>query len=121
MSTTSRGRTGEDQAVEYLIARGYKILERNFRSARGEVDIIAETSENIVFVEVKRWRSISIEGLEHSIGPRKQHRLISTARYYLSTQDHSILRGIRFDVIFISPGSSKLYHLEGAFEASCPE
>lgn len=121
MSNTARGRAGEDQAVEYLISEGYKILERNFRSARGEVDIIAETSENTVFVEVKRWRSISIEGLEHSIGVRKQQRLIATARYYLSTQDRSTYRGIRFDVIFISPGSSELYHLEGAFEAPCPE
>jgi putative endonuclease len=64
IKTSSRGREGEKAAALYLEEKGFLILERNFRSLVGEVDIIALNGETIIFDEVKTWSAYGIEALE---------------------------------------------------------
>jgi putative endonuclease len=113
MSNVERGRHGEDRAARYLVERGYRILERNFRFHHLEVDIIALKGDTLVFVEVKsRSRDDFGQGFE-SITEKKKRNIISVARYYVEKkglQDYNV----RFDVASID--GNILDYVEGAFE-----
>ena len=78
------GREGEEKVAEYLRRHGYIILRRNWRNSRyGEIDIIAENRENIVFVEVKTRTNISVvSGLE-AVDAKKMHRIKSAAEVFM--------------------------------------
>ena len=92
------GRDGEDLAAAYLAGLGYKILERNFRTARGEIDCIAKDGGQIVFVEVKTRRTKSFgSGLE-AVGGRKRDRLLLAGQYYMQGRKE---KDFRFDVLSI--------------------
>jgi putative endonuclease len=108
-----KGRAGEAAAVNHLEEKGIKILERNFRSRCGEIDIIAQDKETIIFAEVKSWSSYGIESLEKSLDAKKQHKIIETSKYFLSLHREYRYMAIRFDVIFIS--SNGITHLASAF------
>jgi len=109
----SKAKAGESAAAFLLEEKGMKILERNFRSRIGEIDIIAMESEILVFVEVKTWSSYGIEALEHAINEKKQRKIIETSKYFLSLHREYRYMAIRFDVIFVSP--SGITHLASAF------
>ena len=84
MQAKSIGTKGEDLGAHYLLAKGYRILENNFRCRAGEIDLIAEQKGKLIFVEVKT-RSSSVFGFgEESIDARKQRRLKSVMREYLA-------------------------------------
>ena len=86
MKTTGLGVYGERLAKEYLKASGYKILEQNFISRFGEIDIIATSERFLCFVEVKtRSSSLNLATGFESISPQKQQRIIKSAEYYLAT------------------------------------
>jgi putative endonuclease len=108
-----RGRAGEAAAARYLEEKGLKILERNFRGASGEVDLIALEEEILVFVEVKTWSTLGIEALEQGLNGKKQRRIIETAKYFLSSHREYRYMAIRFDVVFVAPGG--ITHLASAF------
>ena len=108
-----KGRAGETAAASFLEERGMRILERNFRSPRGEVDIVALDHETIVFVEVKTWSYHSIDALEQALDSKKQHKIVETSKYFLSLNRKYRYMAVRFDVIFISPGG--ITHLASAF------
>jgi putative endonuclease len=108
-----RGRTGEAAAAFYLEGKGLKIVERNFRGTSGEVDLIALEGETLVFVEVKTWSTLGIDALEQGLNEKKQHRIIETAKYFLSSHREYRYMTIRFDVVFVAPG--KITHLASAF------
>ena len=108
-----KGRAGEAAAAFLLEEKGMQILERNFRSPRGEVDIIALEEETVVFVEVKTWSTYGIDSLEYALDPKKQHKIIETAKYFLSIHRKYRYMAVRFDVIFISPGG--ITYLASAF------
>lgn len=121
-SSYERGRTGEDRAAAYLSAKGYKILNRNFRTRWGEVDIVCETGRHIVFVEVKSWRSSDYRELEHSIDRRKQRRIVGAARTYLGERPMAHRnKSIRFDVVFVPTQGTAIRHIMGAFDSEWPE
>lgn len=120
-SARRTGLDGEEQAARYLEQKGYRILSRNFRNRTGEVDIVCEAGALLVFVEVKTWRSYNEDQLGSVIGVPKQRRIIDAARFFLLQQPRLRTRGIRFDVVMINPGTKRIRHIEGAFEASCPE
>jgi putative endonuclease len=97
------GRRGEDLAAQALLARGYDIIERNWRCRAGEVDLIAEHQGVRVFVEVRTRRGRAFGTPEESITPKKCARLIEVAMTYLSE------RGLddvdwRIDVVAIEMG-----------------
>ena len=107
------GRAGEAAAMTYLEKKGLKILEKNFRSRIGEIDIIAMDFDTLVFAEVKAWSVYGIEGLEYAINEKKRHKIIETAKYFLSVNREYKYMAIRFDIVFISP--MEITHLASAF------
>ena len=109
------GPIGETVAAVYLDRQGYRVLDRNFRTRRGEVDLVARRGDELVFVEVKSWRRVPVEGLEHAVDRRKQQRIISVARAY-AARNPERCRGLRtrFDVILVR-GGVVVHHVEGAF------
>ncbi len=94
------GRTGERLAAEELTRQGYSIVERNFRCRYGEIDLIAEEGDDLVFVEVKTRRG-SVYGLpEEAVTPRKQQKIVQVATYYLDLHACSE-RSWRIDVVAV--------------------
>jgi putative endonuclease len=77
------GRTGERMAAEKLREQGYRILERNFRCRHGEIDLIAEDGQDLVFVEVKTRRGNIFGRPEEAVTFHKQRKLVEVATYYL--------------------------------------
>ena len=111
------GEAGEDLACDYLRARGYEILERNYRCRSGEVDIVAREGAATVFVEVKDRRGGSHgEGFE-AVTFGKRRRLIRAARLYAASKGVSE-RPIRFDVVSIdrADGRARVRHDQDAFD-----
>ncbi len=118
-SNNNTGKRGEELAVSYLLSNGYKVLEQNFRSKGGEVDVVAEdTDSTIVFVEVK-CRSSLVFGLpQQAVTARKQRQISKGALAWLSrARKHD--SPARFDVIAaLITGSAKfeIEHIVNAFE-----
>jgi putative endonuclease len=115
-STKIVGNAGEDKASAYLLSAGYKIIARNWRTRGGEIDIIVEKDDTLVFVEVKTLPSGNLETLSHELNRKKQKRIIETAKFFLVTNRKYSNRVIRFDVLVIDmPGFSSVYHIKDAF------
>ena len=117
MSRARFGALGEEAAAGLLRAGGYRIVARNHRCRYGEVDIIAEKGELLVFVEV-RTRATSLFGSpEETVDARKQRRVIAAAREYLA-QRRGPAKAARFDVIAVvdGPKGPSLTHFENAFD-----
>ena len=112
------GRAGEAVAMAYLEGRGYRILEKNWRWGKEEIDIIARDGNFVVIVEVKTRSSKLFAGPEASVNRSKQRILVRAANAFVN---HRRLTGeVRFDVItvLISPGGETLSHITDAFYAT---
>jgi len=83
MERISKGRIGEDLAASFLIKEGYKVLERNFRCAIGEIDIVALDKGTLTFVEVKTRSSGKFGLPEEAVTRRKQHQISKAAQFYI--------------------------------------
>jgi len=114
------GKLGEDVAARRLAAQGYVVLERNWRCATGELDLVLERGEALIFVEVRTRRGDRFGTPEESITARKRARLISAALTYLSERAAAD-RAWRIDVVAIEIGSRgevvRFNHLENTIEA----
>jgi putative endonuclease len=114
------GRSAEALAEQWLQKKGYRILERNLRLGGGELDLIAQHHDTLVFIEVKGRRTTQFGGAPYAIDDRKKRQIIKLASYYLSR--HGLSNQLcRFDVILITgtdQDSPKLTHLKQAFEVS---
>jgi len=120
---TSAGQAAEDWAVRFLCKQGLAILTRNFRCRQGEVDIIARSSELLVFVEVRlRNHTGYASGLE-SVDYRKQKRLVKAASLYLHQHFGSVPPPCRFDVVSLvaKPDNSQSYNVHWVQDAFRPE
>lgn len=120
VTTKSRGDEAEAQALAYLKAQGLRLLERNYRLARGprargaEVDLIMETPDGtVVFVEVRARASSSHGGASASVGRGKQRRCVLGAQHYLLQR--TVLPPCRFDVVAID--GDTLTWIPAAFDA----
>ena len=114
------GRDGEQAAAAYLERRGYRIVARNARIERVEIDLIARRGGLVVFVEVKTRRARRHGAPEEAVDARKRARLLRGAAAWLRTRRPRPQR-VRFDVIGCEPagdGSFRIRHLESAFDAS---
>lgn len=111
------GRNGEDRACQYLVEKGYAIVDRNFRMGRcGEIDVVAESKDFLVFVEVKTLPHGDLEMLAHVLGQRKIQKIIETAKFYLEKHRQYKCKAIRFDVLAIDvPGLEPVHHIVNAF------
>jgi len=113
------GRSGESRACRYLAARGFEIVERNFRCRSGEIDVIAREGATTVFVEVKQ-RSSERHGKGHeAVTFGKRRRIVRAARLYAAARGLAE-SPLRFDVVSIldgPDGRSEIRHDRGAFDA----
>ena len=109
------GQTGEVEAVKYLEGKGYKILMRNWKAGKHEIDIIAETNEFIVFVEVKTRSEDYLVNPSEAVTRDKQRSIIFAADTFIKR--YNIDKESRFDIItVIKKGLSyQTEHIEDAF------
>jgi putative endonuclease len=113
------GREGERVAERYLVKKGYRVVERNYRCRGGEVDLIVLDQRVVVFVEVKTRTKHGFGSPLEAVEPRKQRRMILAAQLFLLEKKlHG--RDARFDVVGISwPGVQPVVeHVQNAFEIS---
>lgn len=120
-STVGKGRQAEALARAFLEARGFRILERNFRCRFGEVDIVAEQGGELVFVEVRSLGPGARHLPEETILAAKQRRLSRTAQAYLQKHRRED-RPARFDVVAVEAGHGApvLRHIPNAFDLCEP-
>ena len=100
-STTARGATAEALAAQILTERGYCIVERNFRCASGELDIVARDGEILCFVEVRSRADAQFGHPVETIDRRKQRQVARIAMHYIAQRNPSFERS-RFDVVAIT-------------------
>lgn len=109
----SIGAVYEEKAAEYLKAKGYRIIKRNFRCRIGEIDIIAKQNNIIVFVEVKYRKTASFGYPEEAVSFSKQRIIRKVAEYFLVGEQLTLDDECRFDVIAIL--GDEITHIENAF------
>lgn len=112
------GREGESAAEQYLRRKGYRIVGRNLRSSMGELDLVAEDGQVLVFVEVKARRTDAFGGAIYAVHQRKQEKLIRLAAQYLS-RHHLKDRPCRFDVVLLQgmdAAAPPIEHIQNAFD-----
>lgn len=111
------GSRGEAAAEAHLTRLGYRILERRFRSRLGEIDLIAEHGDVVVFVEVKTRRTSGFGSPEESVTPAKQRKIARMAAFFLASRGWAG-RDCRFDVVAVEERGDepvRLRHLPDAF------
>ena len=109
------GNKGEKLAVDFLIKKGYIILDTNWRFQKAEVDIIARKEETLAVVEVKTRSSIDFGNPQDFVKPKKIKLLVSAIDEYVISKDLDV--EVRFDIIAIVHENKKftIEHLEDAF------
>ena len=105
--THELGKFGENEAVEYLKEKGYKILERNFYCKRGEIDIIALDKKEIVFVEIKSRISLKYGLPSEAVTKKKIDHILKTAEYFLYSRNLEN-ENTRIDVIEVYIQNKKI-------------
>ena len=117
MNRRAVGTEFETKACEYLMQKGYQIVERNYRNHFGEIDIIATdpTCSILIFCEVKyRGQASYGEPLE-AVDKRKQRRICKAAMYFYAYHGYAEETACRFDVIALH-GDGRIEHIENAFD-----
>lgn len=110
------GDRGEEIALRHLLAEGYELVERNYRTRYGEIDLILADGETLVFVEVKLRRSAAFGDPAEAVTPRKQQTIRAIAEQYIAEREPGFEEA-RFDVVGIlgyGPEAG-LRHIPGAF------
>jgi putative endonuclease len=100
----SLGKRGEEYAAQFLVARGYLIRDRNWRCPLGELDLVTERDDQVIFVEVRTRQTDRLGTPEESITPAKRAKLIAAAQTYLDEHNQTD-RDWRIDVVAIEIGS----------------
>jgi putative endonuclease len=109
------GISAESRAAAFLIAKGFRILARRWRSPVGEIDIVARRRQLLVFVEVKARENL--DDAAWSVTERQRMRIIAAAEAWLAQYPDQSIRDIRFDAMLVAPGRIPR-HLPAAFDAS---
>ena len=109
------GKIGEELAINYLINKGYQILERNWHSGHKEIDIIALDGDTLVAIEVKTRKSNTFGDPDIAVGVMKQKMLIWAADAYVRYKNLEV--DIRFDILSIvfTDQGPEIEHIEDAF------
>lgn len=111
------GKEQENRAVNYLISKGYYILEQNYLRKTGEIDVVAKSPDGyLVAVEVKYRSSDRFGSPFSAVNYKKQRKIYKTLLFYMSEHNLPMDTKCRFDVVGIY-GSDRLEHLINAFEA----
>ena len=105
-TAVSIGALGEEAAVKALVKRGYKIIERNYRSKMGEIDIIARDGDYTCFIEVRLRKNNKFGSPADTIDEKKRHRIINTAKLY-AVSKKKYDTPMRFDAVVINADADK--------------
>lgn len=108
------GISAESRAAAYLVAKGFRILSRRWKSPLGELDIVARRRKLLIFVEVKA--RATLDAAAEAIDPRTQRRIASAAEAWLATYPQPNITDMRFDAMLVAPGKIPR-HVQGAFES----
>ncbi|WP_195939737.1 YraN family protein [Romboutsia sp. 1001713B170131_170501_G6] len=114
MNNKEKGNLGEKIAYKYLIQKGFKVLDTNYRIRSGEVDIIAKFEDELVFVEVKSRMDLRFGHGRDAINNKKIKKITNTAKHYIFAKKFYDSK-IRFDVIEVYFMDKKINHIENAF------
>ncbi|MBR5965207.1 MAG: YraN family protein [Treponema sp.] len=115
-NTKPLGDAGEDAARALYAQKGFSLVERNFRTRFGEVDIIVQKGDLLVFAEVKALPHGNSDVLAAELGPRKRRKIVETAKYFLKNNRQYSNKTIRFDVVVVGlPGFESVHLIEDAF------
>ena len=107
-----KGNLGEKKAIDFLLNKGYAIIETNYQKRCGEIDIIAKKDTYIIFIEVKYRKNISKGYPREAVSLKKQEKIKNTSLYYISENNLNDV-DFSFDVIEIIGNS--ITHIESAF------
>jgi putative endonuclease len=116
MNSRLLGAFGEQEAAKYLRSKGYKIMTANFKTYVGEIDIIAETKDNICFVEVKTRTEGAMLPPSSAVNSHKEKNIEGSALIYINR--YKVKKQPRYDIIEIIVSENKVLsinHIEGAF------
>jgi putative endonuclease len=116
LTTRQRGADAERQAEAYLQQQGLRTVTRNYRTPRGELDLVMQDGETLVFVEVRYRKDGGFGGAAESVHRSKQQRVIAAAQHYLQRLGLTH-RACRFDVALL--GCDKIDWIKDAFQTSC--
>ena len=111
------GNTGEDMALEYLIQQGYRLVQRNFTCKAGEIDLIVQKDDMLVFAEVRSRTGTQYGEPSETVNRKKQDKLRKTAKYYLYCNPQLERYYCRFDVVSIvwNDGKASIEWIPDAF------
>ena len=109
------GISAEGRAAALLMAKGYRILAKRFRTPYGEIDLVARRRNLLAFVEVKA--RASLDDAAYAVTPRQQQRIINAAQAWLMTHPEHAGYDLRFDAMLIAPRRFP-HHVMAAFDAS---
>ncbi|MEX0752123.1 MAG: YraN family protein [Xanthobacteraceae bacterium] len=107
------GLSAESRAAAFLVAKGFRILARRWRSPAGEIDIVARRRHLLIFVEVKARDNLD-EAAE-SVTPRQKRRIAAAAEVWLAAHPDDPVHDVRFDAMLVAPGRMPR-HIPAAFE-----
>lgn len=113
------GDKGEDFAASYFQKLGFEIKNRNYHSRYGEIDLIAENGDTVVFVEVKTRSFDCLDTAAHAVTAAKQKKILLTALWYVG--NNKTEKKMRFDVFEVYHINGRIYqfnHIKNAFEGS---
>ena len=116
MAEPLSGAQAEDLACAHLERAGLKLLARNYRCPQGEIDLVMDDRDALVFVEVRYRRTNAFGTPAETVDRRKQARLQAAAGHYLLT--HSADRACRFDVVAVSGRDARIDWLRDAFSSA---
>lgn len=112
------GRLGEQTAADYLTQLGYRIVDANWRTRFGELDLVAWHGTTLVFVEVRTRASAGLGTAGESVGTAKQRQLVLMAQQYMQQRAPNASARIDVVTVYIRPGRApELEHLIGAISA----
>lgn len=114
MNNFEKGRLGEEIAFKYIVSNGGDVIEKNYRTKMGEIDLIVRTNNELVFVEVKSRSNINYGYPSESVNYKKKRKIINVAKYYILENSLDNL-SIRFDVIEVYFNEKKINHIKNAF------
>lgn len=118
MNNAELGQFGENLAEKHLNSKGFRIIERNYRTGKLEIDIVAEYQDKLIIVEVKTRHTAEIGEPWKAVTKKKQRQLIKAANSYI--QSRNVNLETRFDIVSIVHNSfrTSIEHIEDAFTPS---
>ena len=117
MSAINTGKDAEARACCYLQAQGLQLVQRNYHSRRGEIDLIMRDKDSLVFIEVRYRRQSRFGSAAESVNRHKQSKLIACANHYIQTYPERARQACRFDVVSIDGNMNNIDWIKNAFDA----